>query len=212
MAGANLQRHLPIIQVKNMADTSPYSSSMPEKAGQTFISGAPVQLFSSGFVQEYDGLTVPPATCILGVSESFGLNLGSDGLGAPTMPFGQITGTGAIASYGSVPNQPLAVNVALGTPISDGRTLYIEPTPDNIFEAMFDNSAGSVAADYTPTQALIGTNYGLTKSATSGTWYVDKNKTGSGALVQYIGVNPLYGFTINAVVRFRFLPAAVQIY
>lgn len=205
---ANLATHLPILQVLNKANTTPFTSAQPEAAGQTFLSGSLVQLNGAGFVQLWDGATV--AAGILGVSESFGLNLGSAGAGAPSQPFGQITGTGAIQTYGSVPNQPSAVNIALGSPISDGRTLYIEPNQDNIFEAIFDNSAGAVAADYTPTQATIGVAYGMTKDA-NGYWYVDKNKTGGSAIVQVVGVNPLDGFTVNARVRFVFLAAAVQV-
>lgn len=207
MAGPNLTTHLPILQVLEKANTTPFTNALPEKAGQTFLSGTPVQL-NAGFVQAWDGVTI--AAGILGISESFGLNLASNGLGAPAAPFGQITGSGAIQTYGNVPNQPSAVNVALGTPISDGRTLYMEPNSDNIFEALFDNSAGNVAADYTPTAADVGVNYGLTKDA-NGLWYVDKGKTGAAAVLQIVGLNPLYGSTINAPVRFQILAASVQV-
>lgn len=208
MAGANLTTHLPILQVLEKAGTTPFTSAQPEAAGQTFPFGSPVQLNGAGFVQVWDGATV--AAGILGISESFGLNLGSAGAGAPAMPFGQITGSGATQTYGSVPNQPLAVNIALGAPISDGRTLYMEPNQDNIFEAIFDNSNGVVAADYTPTQADIGKNYGMTKDPNN-LWYVDKNKTAGNAVVQIVGINPLDGFTVNARVRFVFLAAAIQV-
>jgi hypothetical protein len=208
MAGANLSTHQPILQVQNKANTTPFTSSQPEAAGQTFLFGTPVQLNGSKNVQAWDGTTTSAGIC--GVAESFGLNLGSNGAGAPTPPWGGITGSGAIQTYGSVPNEPLAVNVALGTPISDGRTLYMEPNQDNIFEALFDNSAGSVAADWTPTQADIGVSYGLTKDA-NGYWYVDKNKTGGNAVVQIVGLDPLYGSIANAPVKFVFLTAAIQV-
>jgi hypothetical protein len=208
MAGANLTTHVPILQVLEKAGTTPYTSSQPEAASQTFQFGSPVQLNGSGFVQQWDGVTTTAG--ILGVSESFGLNLGSAGLGAPTPYFGQITGPGAIQTYGSVPNEPLAFNIALGTPISDGRTLYMEPNQDNIFQALFDNSNGLVAADYTPVQASLGLTYGMTKDA-NGFWYVDKNKTGGSAIVQIVGLpaGPL-GY-VNAPVNFVFLTAAVQV-
>lgn len=209
MAGPNLTLHAPIIQVLQKANTTPMTSAQPEAAGQSFPSGAPVQLNGAGYVQVWDGATV--AAGILGISESFGQNLGSAGAGAPAMPFGSITGIGATASYGSVPGQPGGVNIALGTPIADGRTLYIEPNQDNIFEATFDNSAGNVAADYTPTQATIGVSYGMTRSTGDGSWYVDKSKTGGAAVVQVVGVNPIDGFTLNARVRFVFLASAVQV-
>lgn len=205
---ANLATHLPILQVLNKANTTPYTSSQPEAAGQTFPFGSPVQLNGAGFVQVWDGTTVSAG--ILGVAESFGLNLGSAGAGAPTPPFGGVTGNIAIQTYGSVPNEPNAVNIALGTPVSDGRTLYIEPNQDNVFQALFDNSAGAVAADYTPVQANLGVNYGLTKDA-NGFWYVDKNKTGGSAVVQIVGLpaGPL-GY-VNAPVNFVFLTSAIQV-
>lgn len=203
---ANLTTHLPILQVQNKANTTPYTSSQPEAAGQTFLTGVPVQLNGSGYVQQWDGTTVSAG--ILGVAESFGLNLAIAGAGAPVPPFGGITGTIAIQTYGSVVNQPLGVNIALGTPVSDGRTLYMEPNQDNIFQALFDNATGSVSADYTPVQASIGLTYGLTKDA-NGYWYVDKSKTGGSAVVQIIAL-PL-GSYVNAPVNFVFLTAAIQV-
>lgn len=206
MAGANLTSHLPILQVQEKAGTTPFTNAQPEAAGQTFKSGAPVQLNGSGYVQEWDGTTHTAG--ILGVAESFGLNLGSAGLGAPVPPFGGVTGTGAIQTYGSVVNQASAVNIALGTPISDGRTLYMEPRESTIFQALFDNSAGTVAADYTPTQADIGVAYGMTRDA-NGYWYVNKNLTGANAIVQIVALPQ--GAIVNALVNFVFLAAAVQV-
>lgn len=205
MAGANLSTHLPILQVLNKANTTPYTSAQPEKAGQTFQFGSPVQL-NTGYVQQWDGATV--ANGILGVSESFGLNLASNGVGAPTPPFGQITGTQVIQTYGSVPNQPKGVNIALATPMSDGRTLYMEPNSDNVFEALFDNSNGAVAADWTPVQTDIGVDYGLTMDA-NGFWYVDKAKTGANAVLQIVALPN--GSYLNAPVAFVFLASAVQV-
>lgn len=206
MAAANLSTHQRIIEVQNKANTTPFTSSQPEAAGQTFLNGVPVQLNGSGYVQQWDGTTVSAG--ILGVSESFGLNLGSAGAGAPVPPWGGVTGSIATQTYGTVPNQPNAVNIALGTPVSDGRTLYIEPNQDNIFQALFDNSAGTVAADWTPVQASIGLTYGLTKDA-NGYWYVDKNKTGGSAVVQIVALP--FGSYINAPVNFVFLTAAIQV-
>lgn len=203
---ANLTTHLPILQVQNKANTTPYTSSQPEAAGQTFLTGVPVQLNGSGYVQQWDGTTVSAG--ILGVAESFGLNLAAAGTGAPVPPFGGVTGTIAIQTFGSVVNQPLGVNIAIGTPVSDGRTLYMEPNQDNIFQALFDNATGSVSADYTPVQASIGLTYGLTKDA-NGYWYVDKSKTGGSAVVQIVAL-PL-GSYVNAPVNFVFLTAAIQV-
>jgi hypothetical protein len=206
MAGANLTTHQSILQVQNRSNTTPFTLAQPEAAGQTFLSGVPVQLNGAGYVQQWDGATVTAG--ILGVSESFGLNLGSAGAGAPVPPFGGITGNIAIQTWGSVPNQPLGVNIALGTPVSDGRTLYMDPNQDDIFQALYDNSTGTVAANWTPTQANIGLTYGLTKDA-NGYWYVDGGKTGASAVVQIIGLP--YGSYLNAPVSFVFLTAAIQV-
>ena len=206
MGAANLTTHLPILQVLEKAGTTPFTSAQPEAAGQTFLSGVPVQLNGSGYVQQWDGVTTTAG--ILGVSESSGLNLGTQGAGAPVPPFGGVTGNIATQTYSTVPNQPNAVNIALGTPVSDGRTLYLEPNSDNIFQALFDNSNGTVAANWTPVQSDVGVAYGLTKDA-NGYWYVDKNKTGAAAIVQVLGL-PL-GSYLNAPVTFVFLTAAVQV-
>ena len=205
MAAANLTTHLPILQVLEKAGTTPYTSSQPEAAGQTFLSGTPVQLNGAGFVQAWDGTTV--AAGILGVSESFGANLGSAGLGAPVAPFGGVTGNIAIQTWGSVVNQPLGVNIALGTPVTDGRTLYMEPNQDNIFQALYDNSTGTVTANWTTTQATVGAILGMTKDA-NGYWYVDGGKTGGSAVVQVVGL-PM-GPGLNSLVNFVFLTAAIQ--
>lgn len=207
MAGPNLTTHLPIIQVQNKANTTPFTQALPEAAGQTFAWGTPVQKNAAGYAQAWDGTTNVQG--ILGVSESFGLNLGSAGAGAPVPPFGQITGNVSISTYGTVPNQPNAVNIALGAPTSDGRTLYVTPWPDNIFEAMFDNSGGAVAADWTPAQSDIGVLYGLTKDSGGPYWYVDKSKTGAAGIVQIVGIGP-DGFVLNGRVRFQFTITASQ--
>lgn len=206
MAAANLTTHLPILQVLEKAGTTPYTSSQPEAAGQTFLSGSPVQLNGAGFVQAWDGATVTAG--ILGVAESFGANLGSAGLGAPVAPFGGVTGNLAIQTWGSVVNQPLGVNIAPGTPVTDGRTLYIEPNQDNIFTALYDNSTGTVTANWTTTQATVGALLGMTKDA-NGYWYVDGGKTGGSAIVQVVGL-PM-GPGLNSLVNFVFLTAAIQV-
>lgn len=209
---ANLTTHLPIIQVQQKAGTTPFTSSQPEYTGQTFLSGTPVALNSSGFVIAWPSTGSPTGT-ILGIAESFGQNLGgAAGAYAPAMPFGQITGSGAIATYGSVPNEPNAVNIALGTPVADGRTLYMEANQDSIFQALFDDSAASPStANYTPTQADIGATFGLTKDA-NGLFYVDRNVTGTsspGAVIQIVALP--FGSYVNAPVNFVFLTTAIQV-
>ena len=213
MAGPNLTTHQPIGVVETTTGLTPFTASVAEKAGQTFKIGVPVQL-NAGFVQQWDGATI--AAGISGFSLTYGLNLGTNGFGAPGA-FGQIGPPGAIQTYGSVVFQPSAVNISVGAPISDGRTLFESSVGNAIFEATFDNSTGTVAANYTPTQAMIGTQAGLTIDA-NGQWYVDGGKTtpGTNTVVQIVGINPIdltasgTTYIVNARVRFQVLASARQ--
>lgn len=212
MAGPNLTIHSPINQVQEKAGTTPWTDALPEAAGQNFAVGTPVMLSAVGsprYVQNWDGATVTAG--ILGVSESFGVNLPTAGAGAPVPPYGQITGSIAQQTYGIVPNQPGAFNIAIGAPSQDGRTLFIAAREATVFEALFDNSAGAVAADYTPTLADVGVSYGLTKDSGGPFWYVDKSKTAAAACVQIVSLGRL-GSVVNAPVKFVFLPASIQKY
>lgn len=208
MSGPNLTTHIPCIPVRTVSGNTEYNYAYPEKSGQTFLGGVPVML-SSGYVQKWDGATLTDG--ILGVTYNAGLNLGTNGAGAPG-PFQQIGGSGAIQTWGSVQNQPSAVNIALGTPISDGRSYVALGQGDTVFEAMVDNSSGSGASSYTPTQANIGAQFGLTFD-TTGYIYVDlgKSTAGTNTVVVIVAINPVDGFIVNARVQFVFLKAAVQI-
>ena len=214
MAGPNLTIHQAIFQVQEKADVSPWTEAMPEAAGQNFMWGTPVQLTATGaprYVQAWDGATVTAG--ILGVSESPGSNLPSAGAGAPVPPYGQITGTMSIQTFGIVSNQPGAVNIALGAPATDGRALFMPAREATVFEAMFDNSSAtaSLSSDYTPTLADVGVSYGLTKDSAGPFWYVDKFKTGAAACLQIVALGRL-GSVVNAPVKFVFLPASIQKY
>lgn len=215
MAGPNVNYHQPISTVETTTGLTPLTLSVAEKSGQTFKVGVPVQL-STGFIQQWDGTTLTNA--IAGFSLIPGSNLATNGLGVPGA-FGQIGPPGSIQTYGNVPNQPSAFNIAVGAPITDGRTLLESAVDNNIFEATFDSSTGTVAANYTPTQAMIGTQFGLTVD-TSGQFYVDNGKTtaGTNTVVVMVGINPIDQtaiggiYIVNARVRFQVLSAARQIY
>lgn len=209
---ANLTDHLIIQAVKTISGNTPLSDAKPEKAGKTFLEGVPVML-TSGFCQEWDAAVGPasPTVGIIGVSKEPGSNLGSDGAGAPSLPFGSVGFPGTSSTFGSVQYQPSAVNIAEGSPMSDGRTQYEVAVEDTIFLGQFDNAAGAVAADYTPVNADIGKEYGLTKDAT-GHWYVDKNKNtvGTNTVVVIEAIDPSTGSIVNGNVLFRFLKAIQQ--
>src|SRR5207237_593840 len=111
-------------------------------------------------------------TGICGISYEAGSNLASSGLGAPT-PFSPFLGIGAAAgTFGSVPNQASAKNIAHGAPLNDGRVGFILPAADVIFSATFGN-AGNTA---TPANTDVGKQYGMTVDTGANFWYVDKSK------------------------------------
>lgn len=216
MAGPNLTYHQPIGTVETTSGLTPLTAANPERAGQTFPTGVPIQV-NAGFTQVWDGSTIAAGIC--GFALTVGLNLATNGLGAPGA-FSQIGPPGSIQTYGSVPNQPSAANIAVGAPISDGRTLFETAVGLNIFEAVFDSSTGTTAANYTPLQSQIGTQFGLTVDA-SGQWYVDNAKTtpGTNTVVTMVGINPIDQvagvagtYIVNARVRFQVLSAARQLY
>jgi hypothetical protein len=211
---ANLAYHQPIGSVESTNNNTPLTLSIVEQAGQTFKLGVPVQL-NAGFVRQWDGTTI--AAAIAGFSLIPGSNLATNGAGAPG-PFTQIGPPGSIQTYGNVPNQPSASNIAVGAPITDGRTLLESAIGSTIFEATFDNSTGTNAASYTPLLSQIGTQFGLTVDA-NGQFYVDNGKTtaGTNTVVTLVGINPIDMATgttaiVNARVRFTVLSTARQIF
>lgn len=201
---ALLSIHFPIIPVFTTSGNTEQTVAIPEKATQTFKLGVFVQL-NAGYVQQWDGATYSQG--IVGVSLIPASNLASNGLGAPG-PFSQIGGTGAIQTYGYVVNQPNGQNIALGTPITDGRTLLAVANSDTIFEIQTDASSGT---NYTPTLANVGTQYGATIDA-NGTMYLDIAKTtvGTNTCLQIVSLNPIDGSIPNA--RVRVVVPAPQLY
>jgi hypothetical protein len=188
---ALLSQHYPIIPLITTSGNTEGTQGIPEKATQTFKLGVFVQL-NAGYVQQWDGATYSQG--IVGVSLIPASNLATNGAGAPTN-FGQITGVGATQTYGYVPNQPNAVNIAYGAPITDGRTLVALANQDTIFEMQCDASSGAV---YGLTQANVGTQYGVTIDA-NGTMYIDIAKTtvGTNTCVQVVRLNPIDGLINN---------------
>lgn len=199
---ATLADHQEIKAVKTVSGNSPATRSIKEKASQTFLGGVPVQISAGGFVQEWDGATV--ANGIAGVGRQVGSNLASDGKGAP-VPFGSVGAPGTGVTFGTVPNQPSAVNIPHGAPMSDGRTLFELAVSDSVFEAQIDDSTGGAILS---TQAMIGTKRGLTKDAT-GHWYVDLSKNNT-VIIQAFHPNDPIG-TSGARVWFTVLDSAQQL-
>ena len=214
---ANISIHIPMGSVQSISGNTPLTNAISELAGQTFLLGVPVQLATSGYIQKWDGTTV--AAGVAGISLQPAANYGSNGKGTPGL-FSQVGTPGSIQTYGSVQNMASAVNIALGAPPADGRNYFEVANADTIFEGQFDNSAGTVAADWTPTIASVGKQYGITFDA-GGTAYVDGGKTtvGTNTVVEVVGLNPddlvqagtPNTYIVNARVRFMFTAAARQL-
>jgi hypothetical protein len=200
-----LATHSPIEVVETKQNTTEFTDAPQEAASQTFISGSPVQL-NAGFAQAWDGTTV--AAGIYGVALEDAHNLASNGLGAPT-PFGIVGFPGTGTTFGKVPFQPSAVNIPEGAPASLGYIIVAEANLDTIFVGQTDKNTGAAT---TPTQANVGTQYGLTVDA-NGYWYVDFAKTtaGTNTVVVMTGLHPIDGSIANARILFQFIKAAMQI-
>lgn len=200
-----LANHIPFEVVKTTDDTTELTQTFPEAAGQTFLQGVPVQL-NAGNVQVWDGVTI--ALGILGVSLENAHNLASAGAGFPSAftPVG-FPGTGS--TFGVVPNQPNAVNIAEGAPFSLGGVTYAEATVNTIFRAQVDNSTGAAT---TPTKANIGTQYGISFDANNHA-YIDFAKVtpGVNTVVQIYDLDPIDGSIANARILFKFIKAAMQL-
>ena len=211
MAGPNIAHHTPITVWQTISGNTDNTDAEPEGATQTFLSGTPVSL-SSGNIIAWAGTGGGVAAVVAGVSMEDAHNLASAGLGAPG-PFTGIGFPGAGLSFGAVPNEGSALNIPRGAPFVTGQILYNRAIDDIIFVAQFDNSNGSVAADYTPVQANVGSQFGLTADSTAPVyWYVDKNKTtaGTNTVVEIVGLHPIDGSIVNARVLFKFLRSASQ--
>jgi hypothetical protein len=215
---ANLTVHGPMGAVQTISGNTPMTAALPELAGQTFLLGVPVQLSTTGYVQRWDGTTV--ANGIAGVTLQPGANLNLNGRGTPGW-FSQVGPPAAIQTYGNVINQPPAYNIAVGAPMTDGRNYFERAISDTIFEGQFDNSAGTVAADYAPTLLDVGREYGIAFDA-FGTAFVDKALavSGTNTVLKIVAINPVdlvqdgtpNTYILNARVRFVFLPSAQQLY
>lgn len=200
-----LANHIPIEVVKTTDDTTELTQTFPEAAGQTFLQGVPVQL-NAGNVQVWDGVTV--AAGILGISLENAHNLATAGAGFPTA-FAPVGFPGTGTTFGVVPNQPSAVNIPEGAPLSLGGLTYAEATVNTIFRAQTDNSTGAAT---TPTKADIGKQFGMSFDANNHA-YIDyaKNTPGVNTVVIIYDLDPIDGSIANARLLFKFLKAAMQL-
>lgn len=169
---------IPIQPVESISGNQFRALRLIEEATQTFKAGTPVSIASGdGGVQAWVVNTQGPGQGgVCGISYEAASNLSATGSGAPT-PFSPFFGVGAVAgTFGSVPNQTSAKNIAHGAPFNDGRVGFILPAADTIFSATFGNNGNAA----TPANTDVGKQYGLTIDTGGNFWYVDKNKTTAG--------------------------------
>jgi hypothetical protein len=181
----------------------------PEEAGQTFVEGTPVMINATdGGVEVWGGTITTPS--IAGFAIQNANNLGTTGAGLQ-QPFSAQVGPGSyIGSYAANSNQPLAVITPPMVPFSDGTLGYYIAAPTTRFIGKIGTSASVTPVATASNQ--VGIAYGLTKDTGNNFWYVDVNKTGSGALLLVVGISPLEAIgTIGGHVIFTILPAQAQV-
>ena len=179
-----------ISSLRTISGNQPAIRRIIEEKTQTYKLGVPVQLNAiDGGVQEWDGVTV--AAGIAGFSKHYGVSLTTTGTA--------LSGNSE-STFGSVPNQPSAVNIARGGPLNDGLTDLEVANNDTVF-------FGQVGPAQTPVAADVGKSYGMTKD-TDGHWYVDRTKVGAAAVVKIVKLDT--SDTARGV-HFQVLPSAQQI-
>jgi hypothetical protein len=202
---------IPIQPVESISGNQFRAYRLIEESAQTFQAGTPVSIAAGdGGVQAWVANTQGPGQGgVAGISYEAASNLASTGLGAPT-PFSPFLGLGAaIGTFGSVPNQASAKNIAHGAPFNDGRVGFIIPAADVIFSCTFGN-AGNAA---TPLNTDVGKQYGLTLDTAGKFWYVDKAKVtaGTNTAVTIIGLDLRDVPAAGTRVLVQFLAAAVNL-
>jgi hypothetical protein len=130
---------------------------MPEAITQSFKQGAIVQL-TSGYLAVWDGTTYTRGIAGVAIEPGSSLIVA----GTPLQK----------GTFGEVPNQSSAVNIARGAPFNDGKCGICVANSDTVFK-------GQCGPAQTVTQANVGVEYGLTVDS-DGHWYVDTTKSTAG--------------------------------
>lgn len=166
-----------IHSVQSVSGNQPRMRRIIEEAGQTFLSGTPVQIASGdGGLKAWDGATV--AFGIAGFCKESGNNLGSLGV----LPTAAVTPVQSL-TFGSVPFESSARNI--GRPLfNDGRIGFEASDQDTIFLGQVGPAQTALASD-------VGKQYGMTIDADNH-WYVDKSKStvGTNTVVTIVKLDP----------------------
>lgn len=176
--------------IQSVSGNQPRMRRIIEEAGQTFLSGTPVEIKTStdGGVIPWDGSTTP--NLIAGFSKEAASNLGA-------------TGVAKTLAFGSVPYETSAVNIPRGAPLNDGRVEFEVATADTVFLGQVGPAQVTAASD-------VGKQYGLTIDADNH-WYVDKTKTGANAVLTIVKLDPNDQSATPRGVYFVILPGFAQL-
>lgn len=178
-----------IYALQTVSGNQPKISRIIEEAGQdpttVGLLGVPCQVAADGGIQVWDGATVTQG--IAGFTKEAFSDLAT-------------TGVPKTQSFGSVPYESDAVNIARGAPFNDGRIGFEASVSDSVFFGQVGPSQTTAATD-------VGVQYGMTQD-TDNHWYVDKTKTAGGSVVVVV-VALDYNDTVRGV-HFQVLPAAQQ--
>lgn len=188
---------IPILPVQDSSANGFTAMRLIEELTQTFKQGTPVAITAAdGGIKAWDGTTgqafaafsTARIGAIIGISYEAASNLAATGSGAPT-PLSPFVGVGAVAgTFGSVPNQASAKNIAHGAPLNDGRVGFIVNVANLVFSATFGNNGNAA----TPANTDVGKQYGLTVDTGGNFWYVDKNKAtpATNTVLTVVGLDP----------------------
>lgn len=160
-----------IHSIQTVSGNQPRVRRLAEAAGNVYLAGTPLALNVSGFVIAWAGAIITNQVgAVIGLSKEFGANLTSAGVAQQQ-------------TFGSVPNQPAAVNISRPF-FNDGLTGIEVADPDTIF-------LGQVGPSQTTAQSDIGVQYGMTKDADNH-WFVDKTKNtvGTNTLLIIVKLDP----------------------
>lgn len=160
-ASSGVAQPIKVWKILGTSAANPTIKRMPEKSGQTYLLGTPVQVDvagATGFVIACPAMVSVATAIIAGFSEEPGANLSSSGV-AKTL------------TYGSVQNQSSAVLIPVGAPPNDGTTGFYLASDEIVFIGVLGNS--NTAANATVAQADPGKLFGLTKDAGNNYWYID---------------------------------------
>jgi len=200
-ASSGVARPLYPYRIKTNAAGIAQAQRMAEKSGQTFIQGTPVQIDVAGltgFIIGNPAITSVATAIIAGFASEAGHSLTTSGVGS-TLTTGQ-----------AVPNQPSAVIIPIGAPLSDGTVGLWVADDVTTFIGVYGDS--NTAANAVLAQTQVGTIRGLTKDAGNNFWYVDNyiTTTATGACLEIVSLISPIG-TLNGLVEFRVTHAAQQL-